>query len=49
MQVAEVTFVAPYTIGGIILRQKTGRSNPESADFKETEKSVNDDVKKLLR
>lgn len=45
---ADGYFVIPYTIGNYFATEKPEKANPESAEFKETEKSVNDDVKKLL-
>ncbi|MDP3149999.1 MAG: fumarate reductase/succinate dehydrogenase flavoprotein subunit [Ignavibacteria bacterium] len=45
---ADGYFVIPYTIGNYFATEKPEKANPDSAEFKETEKSVNDDVKKLL-
>ena len=45
---ADGYFVIPYTIGNYFATEKPEKANPESTEFKETEKSVNDDVKKLL-
>ncbi len=45
---ADGYFVIPYTIGNYFATEKPEKANPDSPEFKETEKSVNDDVKKLL-
>ncbi|MDP3684125.1 MAG: FAD-binding protein, partial [Ignavibacteria bacterium] len=45
---ADGYFVIPYTIGNYFATEKPERANPDSAEFKQTEKSVNYDVKKLL-
>jgi len=45
---ADGYFVIPYTIGNYFATEKPEKANPDSAEFKQTEKSVNDDVKKLL-
>lgn len=45
---ADGYFVIPYTIGNYFANEKPEKANPECAEFKETEKSVQDDVKKLL-
>lgn len=45
---ADGYFVIPYTIGNYFATEKPEKANPDSAEFKETEKSVQDDVKKLL-
>ncbi len=45
---ADGYFVIPYTIGNYLATEKPEKANPESSEFKEAEKSVRDDVKKLL-
>ncbi len=45
---ADGYFVIPYTIGNYLSTEKPEKANPESAEFKQAEKSVQDDVKKLL-
>ena len=45
---ADGYFVIPYTIGNYLASEKPEKANPESAEFKEAEKNVDDSVKKLL-
>jgi len=45
---ADGYFVIPYTIGNYLATEKPDKANPESAEFKQTEKAVDDDIKKLL-
>ena len=45
---ADGYFVIPYTIGNYFATEKPEKANPESAEFKETEKAVDNDIKKLL-
>ncbi|MFA4920491.1 MAG: fumarate reductase/succinate dehydrogenase flavoprotein subunit, partial [Thermodesulfovibrionales bacterium] len=45
---ADGYFVIPYTIGNYLATEKPEKANPDSSEFKETEKNVQDDVKKLL-
>ena len=45
---ADGYFVIPYTIGNYFATEKPEKANPDSAEFKETEKAVDNDIKKLL-
>lgn len=45
---ADGYFVIPYTIGNYLATEKPEKANPESTEFKETEKAVDNDIKKLL-
>ncbi len=45
---ADGYFVIPYTIGNYLATEKPEKANPESTEFKETEKEVDNDIKKLL-
>ncbi len=45
---ADGYFVIPYTIGNYLASTKPEKADTDSPEFKETEKNVQDDVKKLL-
>jgi len=45
---ADGYFVIPYTIGNYLAAEKPEKANPDSSEFKETEKAVDNDIKKLL-
>ncbi len=45
---ADGYFVIPYTIGNYLASTKPEKADTDSPEFKETEKNVQDDIKKLL-